>query len=57
MKDELNQAQTTRVLAERLARSAAKIFDWAYVGVFRIDRENGKFTLMAEDRPFAVGAR
>lgn len=49
LKDQLNQAQTARLLAERLARGAVKTFGWAYVGVFRVDRENRKFTLMAQE--------
>lgn len=49
MKDELNQAQTARLLAERLAKGAVRTFGWAYVGVFRVDRENRKFALMAQE--------
>jgi hypothetical protein len=49
MKDELNQAQTPRLLAQKLAKSAVGIHGWAYVGVFRVDRENRNFTLMAQE--------
>lgn len=49
MKDELNQAQSARLLAERLAKGAVKTFGWSYVGVFRVDRENRKFALMAQE--------
>lgn len=49
LKDELNQAKTARLLAERLAKGAVKTFGWAYVGVFRVDRESHKFALMAQE--------
>lgn len=49
LKDELNQAQTARLLAERLAKGAVRTFGWAYVGVFRVDREAKKFALMAQE--------
>ncbi|RTL34674.1 MAG: hypothetical protein EKK49_08345 [Rhodocyclaceae bacterium] len=49
LKDELNNAQTPRVLAAKLAKGAADIFGWAYVGVFQVDWEKKRFKLMAEE--------
>jgi PAS domain S-box-containing protein len=49
LKDELNKAQSPRLLAEKLAKGAVNIYGWGYVGVFRVDLEKRQFTLMAEE--------
>ncbi len=48
LKKELNEAQTTRALAKKLARGVVRCFGWEYAGVFRIDRKAGEFELLEQ---------